>query len=451
MLDEQDILFGNIAVDLCLISPNRLESALNELEQSVDPSRRIGDFLVEHGILTQDNIAEIIKEQKQRQASHIEENKPALAADVVNPKVAQSLFEINSLLEKARDMGASDLHFTSGCKPYIRRFKQIEFLPDHRVLSNEDTETMILSCITEKQKRSLYKNKSIHFCYTSGHGKRYRACFFRQSNGWDGVFHVIPDQIRDFGENKFQHVLKELSSYPNGIVIISGPSGSGKSSTMNTIIDYVNKSRSDHIITIEDPIEYIHKPEKCQITFREVGSHTQSYFAALKAALRQDPDVIVVGEIKDMETMDAALAASETGHLVLCTLDTKSAAQTISVILDFFPADQLESKRHILSETLRGIICQELIPTIDGKLALATEILVNDLSVANIIKRNQINQLTTTIQIGKKRGMILMDESLVDLYNEALITRDTMLKHGTEDLKKTLEGKEKKQKELENA
>ncbi len=331
-------------------------------------------------------------------------------------------FDLTELLNEARGHDASDLHLCCSTFPFIRRYKEIHFF-EMDALTAARTEAMILSCLeTEAQKRELFERNSLSFACTDDHGRRYRTCIYRQSRGWDAVFHLVPEKIRGFDELGLPAVIKTLAAYPNGIILVCGPAGSGKTATLNALIDYINHIRHDHVITVENPIEFVHTPLHCQVTQRELGRHTRSYPDALRAALREDPDVIVVSEINDQDTMDMALSASETGHLVIGTLNTRSAVQAVNAVIDFFPADQQESKRGILAETIRGIICQELLPIRTGKgLAAAYEIIVRDIGLSNLIKKNLTQQISSLIQTGKSKGMVSMEDSIKTLVKAGAV------------------------------
>ena len=331
---------------------------------------------------------------------------------------------LKELLTKARNGNASDLHLSVGSPPFFRKYKCIENLP-YPALSAEDTEKIIFPIISESQKRYLLKNKSMDFCLTIPGEGRYRTCFYKQINGWDAVFRVIPNQVKSFDELDLPPAIKKLTEYPQGLILVTGPCGSGKTSTLAAMIDIINQNREDHIISIEDPVEYIQTPKKCQISQRELHSHTKSFANALKASLREDPDIIMIGEMRDRETMSLAISASETGHLVLGTMPTSSAARTINSVIDFFPVDQQAQIRSMISESLRGIISQNLIPKTDGSgVELAMEILVFDSAVSTIVRQNQIHQLSSVIQTGKARGMMAMDDSLMALIQKGTIDQE---------------------------
>ena len=328
---------------------------------------------------------------------------------------------LKNLLIKARKMGASDLHLCAGSRPFVRKYKKLQFLDDP-VLTTEDTETLVFGSISEAQKRSLLQNKSLDFCLSPEGIGRYRTCLYKQIKGWEAVFRIIPDKIKTFEELALPPVLRKLTEFHQGLILITGPSGSGKSTTLAAMLDLINRERTDHIITVEDPIEYIFMPKSCQVTQRELRKHTLSFSNALKAALREDPDIVMIGEMRDRETMSMAISASETGHLVLGTMPTSSSARTINSVVDFFPPDQQGQIRSMISESLRGIISQQLLSKSSGDgVELALEVLLFDPGVSAIIRQNQLHQLASVMQTGKGKGMMTMDDSLFELVKEERI------------------------------
>ncbi len=455
MLTEDDLLFGKIAIDLHLLDPAQLERIKSDLATA---NRRIGEYLIQKGMLRLDDLGAILAEQKKRKLQRALETapaivprtplpppvaKPALLPPVsapperstavstprvpsiaVSPPPAPELLasdRLQELLAEARRRDASDLHISVGSPPFLRRYKRIEPLGD-RPLTPEQTEAILFGAISEAQKRNLLKDKSLGFSLRVGANERYRTCMYKQVNGWEGVFRVIPDRIRTFDELKLPPPLRRLTEYHQGLVLVTGPSGSGKTTTMAALIDLINATREDHIITIEDPIEYAFPSKKCQVTQRELGAHTMSYAAALRAALREDPDIIMIGEMRDLQTMALAVSAAETGHLVFGTLPTGSAIRTISAVLDYFPPDQQGQIRSMISESLRGIISQHLFARKDGKgVAQAIEVLMVDPAVSTMIRQNQLHQLTSKMQTSKAKGAMLMDESLLELVRSGAI------------------------------
>jgi twitching motility protein PilT len=279
----------------------------------------------------------------------------------------------------------------------------------------------------EKEMRRLKERGDIDFAYATPFG-RFRASVVKQRLGYDMVFRIINTSVRTMTDLGLPNSLKPLTQYHNGLVLVTGSVGSGKSTTLAALMNEINHERNDHIITLEDPIEYVFESASCHVNQREVHTHTESFAAALRGALREDPDVIMVGEMRDLETISLAITASETGHLVLGTLHTGSAARTLDRVLDVFPTDQRDQIRIMVSESLRGIVSQQLVPRADGNgRVLAMELLVNTPAVANCIREGKTFMLPGIMQIGKALGMITMDDSLKDLYAAGLVTAEDAL------------------------
>jgi len=332
---------------------------------------------------------------------------------------------VRAYLETAVQMGASDLHLGPDAPALVRIHGQLSPMEgaNARVLSKGETEQLARSFLASKQTTRVEEHGSIDFCYEVPGLCRFRTSVVRQRRGWESVFRVISTRIRSMDELELPPVLKTLTRYHNGLVLVTGPVGSGKSTTLAAMVDHINRERKDHIITLEDPIEYVFAPAGCQVSQREIGNNSQSFSSALRASLREDPDVIMVGEMRDLETISLAITASETGHLVLGTLHTSTAARTLDRLLDVFPIDQQAQIRTMVSESLRGIVCQQLIPRKDGHgRALALEVLVNNPAVGNLIREAKTFMLPGVMQTGKKLGMRLMDDSLQQLLEQDLIT-----------------------------
>jgi twitching motility protein PilT len=291
-------------------------------------------------------------------------------------------------------------------------------------LTAADTERLAMSFIDEAQKKLLEERGDVDFAYANESG-RYRTSVVRHRLGYDLVFRIIQTNVRTMDELGLPPQLKMLTQYQNGLVLVTGSVGSGKSTTLAALVEEVNRTRHDHIITLEDPIEYLFTPQGCQVNQREVHTHTESFGAALRGALREDPDVIMVGEMRDLETISLAITASETGHLVLGTLHTGNAPRTLDRVLDVFPTDQRDQIRIMVSESLRGVLSQQLVPRADGSgRVLALELLVNTPAVANCIREGKTFMLPGVMQTGKNVGMITMDESLRTLYVQGVISRE---------------------------
>ncbi len=336
---------------------------------------------------------------------------------------------VDGYLKIGQDFDSSDIHLSVQCRPIWRRFGQLmPIWEEAPLLTPEDTERLARSFLQEAEWNRLQERGDVDFAYQNAFG-RYRASVVKQRLGYDLCFRIINTRVRTMEEIGLPtEYIIPLTKYTNGLILVTGSVGSGKSTTLASIIDYINQDRSEHIITLEDPIEYIIESKGCQVNQREVHKHTSSFARALRGALREDPDVIMVGEMRDLETIQLALTAAETGHLVLGTLHTGSAARTVDRILDVFPVEQREQIRIMVSESLRGIISQQLVPRADGQgRALAIEMLVNTAAIANCIRDGKTFMIPGSIQTGKAQGMVLMDESLRTLYNAGMITADECL------------------------
>jgi len=341
----------------------------------------------------------------------------------------QVLDHVDQYLVLGREYDCSDLHLATAYPPAWRRFGQLSPIwEDHPPLSDTDAEKLVRSFLKEKEWESLQERGDIDFAYASPTG-RYRASVVKQRLGYDMTFRIIKDHIRTLEEIglPLEHIIP-LTRYQNGLVLITGAVGSGKSTTLAALVDFINQDREDHILTLEDPIEYVFESKGCHVTQREVHSHTESFARALRGALREDPDVIMVGEMRDLETIQLALTAAETGHLVLGTLHTGNAPRTLDRVLDVFPTDQRDQIRIMVSESLRGIISQQLIPRADGNgRAVAMEMLVNTPAVGNCIREGKTFMLPGVMQTGKNVGMITMDESIRRLYVKGIISKEEAL------------------------
>jgi twitching motility protein PilT len=324
-----------------------------------------------------------------------------------------------------KESNASDIHLSVNSQPIWRRFGILEPIwRKAETLTPADTERLAMSFLSPTQQEQLASRGDVDFAYSTEIG-RFRASVVRQRTGYDLVFRIISDHVRTMDELGLPEQLKLLTEFHNGLVLVTGSVGSGKSTTLAALVDQINRTRHDHIITLEDPIEYLISSNKCHVTQREVHTHTKSFANALRGALREDPDVIMVGEMRDLETISLAITASETGHLVLGTLHTSNAARTLDRLLDVFPTDQRDQIRIMVSESLRGIISQQLVPRADGNgRALAIEILMNTPAVGNVIRESKTFMLPGIIQTGKKLGMKLMDDSIGELFHAGIISAE---------------------------
>jgi len=342
--------------------------------------------------------------------------------------------DINQLLNFAVDQGASDLHISAGSIPMIRvhgRMRKLA-LP---LMTQEVMERLIFSILSEPQLERFEEVKELDFSYKLENVARFRVNVFQQIQGMAAVFRTIPAEIRSFEELGLPQIMKDLSLRDRGLVLLTGPTGSGKSTTLATMVDYINEYKELHIITIEDPVEFFHESRNCLINQRELGANTHSFANALRAALREDPDVILVGEMRDLETIALALTAAETGHLVLATLHTSSAAKTIDRIIDIFPSSQKTQVRSMLAESLEAVVAQKLLPLKDGNGRVAAmEVMVANTAIRNLIREDKIYQVPSVIQASGKHGMQSLDQDLMRLLHKGLIDRE-IAKHVAENPK----------------
>jgi twitching motility protein PilT len=332
------------------------------------------------------------------------------------------------LLKTTVEMGGSDLHITIESPPQVRVHGKLQRLPLPELTPSE-TKQLVYSVLTDAQKKIFEETLELDFSFGVKGLSRFRCNVFSQRGAVGAVYRLIPEKIRSFGELGLPPVLATFAERPRGLVLVTGPTGSGKSTTLAAMLDKINSERHEHILTIEDPIEYLHKHKNCLVNQREVHSDTASFANALRAALREDPDVVLIGEMRDLETVEAALKIAETGHLTFGTLHTNSAAQTINRIIDIFPATQQSQIRTQLSLVLEGIVCQALLPRADGKGRVAAlEILVPTPAIRNLIRDDKVHQIYGAMQAGQEKlGMQTMNQSLASLYLKRLITRETAL------------------------
>ncbi|MDD5198575.1 MAG: PilT/PilU family type 4a pilus ATPase [Terrimicrobiaceae bacterium] len=333
------------------------------------------------------------------------------------------LEHVDLYLAVGKEHDASDIHLSVNSPPMWRRYGVLQPIwNDAPLLTAQDTEKLAMGFLTPAQKHHLADLGDVDFAYANAIG-RFRTSVVRQRLGLDLTFRIIATNLRTMDELGLPQGLKLLTQYHNGLVLVTGTVGSGKSTTLAALVEEINNARHDHIITLEDPIEYVIPSRSCHVTQREVHTHTKSFANALRGALREDPDVIMVGEMRDLETISLAITASETGHLVLGTLHTATAARTLDRVLDVFPVDQRDQIRVMVSESLRGVISQQLVPRADGRgRALALEVLMNSPAVSHIVREAKTFMLPGVIQTGRRLGMKLMDDSLVELFQAGIIT-----------------------------
>jgi twitching motility protein PilT len=330
---------------------------------------------------------------------------------------------IEELLRATKQHNASDLHLASGSAPYLRLAGDMVRL-NYKSVSAEVCQGLIFEILTDKQKELFKENLELDFSYTLRGVGRFRVNVFMQRNGMAAVFRLIPEEVKTIQELGLPEKVIDLVDVSEGLVLVTGPTGSGKSTTLASIIHTINTTRRAHIITIEDPIEFVHQNRQCLINQREVSSHTHSFSNALRAALREDPDIILVGEMRDLETISLAITAAETGHLVFATLHTNSAVKTVDRIIDVFPEGQQAQIRTMLSESLRGIIAQALLPRADGKGRVAVaEILVNIPAVSNLLREGKAYQIPSVMQTGRAQGMLTFDTSINELMRTGVISQ----------------------------
>jgi twitching motility protein PilT len=333
-------------------------------------------------------------------------------------------FDFADVLLEVMERGASDLHLTVGAAPMVRERGHLSAL-DFPVMTSQLVRETIYGILTNDQRQRLETDWQIDFAYSIPNTARFRVnCYFQRAS-LGAAFRLIPQDMPALDSLGLPPVLRDFTKKPRGFVLVTGPTGSGKSTTLAAMLDVINEQRHEHIMTIEDPIEFIHKHKNCIVNQRELGADAKSFGLGLKAALRQDPDVILVGEMRDLETISTALTAAETGHLVFATLHTQDTAQTVDRIVDVFPPEQQHQVRVQLSVSLQGIVSQQLLPTADGRgRAVATEILVPTPAVRNLIREGKTHQIYSTLQTGGQHGMQTMDAALATLVREGKITRD---------------------------
>ena len=357
---------------------------------------------------------------------------PSKNADEVDFSRVASLTEPEAkafmldLLSAAQSFGASDLHLSAGSPPCIRNMRALEFL-DTTPLSVADAHKLNTSLLDDAQKQLFTTHRDYDYALSMEGGRRIRVNLMEHKEGVKGTYRIVPEHILSPTELGFKNlpVIKKLLSYHNGLILVTGPVGAGKTTTLNSLINELNRTRDDHIITVEDPIEFLHTSLGCNVTQRQVGQHTETFGGALRSALREDPDVIVIGELRDLATIEMSISASETGHLVIGTMHTSDATTTLNRILDVFPASQQPQIRAMVAQSLRGILCQRLLPARDGGVVLACEILINTTAVSAMVRDAKTQGIPSAIDTGRREGMISMDNAILELWQEKKITDET--------------------------
>jgi twitching motility protein PilT len=350
---------------------------------------------------------------------------------------------LSELLKKLAEFGGSDLHITTNTPPQVRVDGHLRPLDGYKVLTSADTKQLAYSVLTDAQKHRFEENLELDFSFGVKGLSRFRANIFNQRGAVGAVFRAIPYEIKPFEALGLPNVVRELCNKPRGLILVTGPTGSGKSTTLAAMIDKINSDRHEHILTIEDPIEFLHNHKSCLVNQREVNADTRGFAEALRTALRQDPDVVLVGEMRDLETIESALRIAETGHLTFATLHTNSAASTINRIIDVFPSEQQSQVRAQLSLVLEGILCQALLPKAGGQgRAMALEILVPNSAIRNLIREDKVHQIYSMMQTGQdKYGMQTFNQSLATLYHKRQISLEVAMQRSSnsDELKELIE------------
>jgi twitching motility protein PilT len=458
-------LLGRIAVHLKFITVQQLAEATKRQGQA-GSEKRLGEILVETGMLTQAQLEKVLRTRQQMIAKQLAKSAAEKALPAPEPGAARRAAapaakpepgaaerpapkrgdaappaaataragdgpsaELMALLRRGIERGASDIHVHAASPPRLRLFGRFEAQGDQPV-APADAERMLRSALGPEQTQRFDARGEVDFAWTVPGLGRFRVNVYRQLRGVDGVFRSVPARVPTLQDLGLPVSLAKYTNYHQGLVLVTGPANCGKSSTLAALVDLINEERAEHILTVEDPIEVLHPPKRCVVNQRTVGPHTGSFARALRAALREDPDVIVIGELRDLETISLALTAAETGHLVFATLHTSGAIRTLNRIAGVFPADQQDQVRSMVSESLRAVISQRLVPAADGKRRVpALEVLVNNKAVGNMIRENKAFQLQSLMQMGAAQGMCLLDDSLARLVKEKVVTKEEALRH----------------------
>lgn len=416
----KETLFGRILLAHSLITDTQLAEAL-DIQRETYPPRPLGEILLEKGYITKEELERCLSIQKRR-FEFGDIKGPLLRTQEIYERLRNA--EVRDFLKLTIDMKANELYLSSKIRPFVRLYGNIIDL-HHPPLDIERCKELIFGILTDEEIDHYYGKRSVEVCRTIEGIGRFRINVFRHLRGITGFFKVIPETVPPFESLGLPEIIKSLVELPRGLVLVTGPKASGKTTTLAAMVELINTRRMRRIITIEHPIEYIIPSKKSLIAQREIGVHTRSFSSALRSVLREDPDVIIIGEMRDLETISTALTAAETGHLVIGTLHTQNALHTITRIMDAYPADKRNQIRVMLSGSLKAIISQQLIPNVDGRSqSLACEILVVNYAIANMIREARLQQLPVVMQTGKSEGMMVMDDSLYRLWREGKISTD---------------------------
>jgi twitching motility protein PilT len=351
------------------------------------------------------------------------------ARTTTEQRVDANDLDLSALLVEMLDLGASDLHLTNGAHPMVRLRGELSPLEHYPKLTPQVLQRVLYAILTQKQREKFEAELELDFAYALPGRARFRVNLYRQREAIGAAMRMIPYEIKPLEDLGVPPAVSNFSGLPRGMVLVTGPTGSGKSTTLASLVDLANRTRHDHIMTVEDPIEFLHRHKSCVVNQREVGEDTHSFAQALKHVLRQDPDIILVGEMRDLETISVALTAAETGHLVYATLHTQDAAQTIDRVIDVFPSEQQQQVRVMLAGAIQGIVCQTLCKAADGRgRVVATEVLVATPAIRNLIREGKTHQIYSAMQAGAKHGMHTLDQHLAELVRTGRITYE----HGLE-------------------
>jgi twitching motility protein PilT len=359
------------------------------------------------------------------------------------PNAAPAQISLSELLRKLSELGGSDLHITTNTPPQVRVHGHLRPLEGYRALTSADTKQLAYSVLTDAQKHRFEENLELDLSFGVKGLSRFRANIFNQRGAVGAVFRAIPYEIKSFNDLGLPPVIEKLCEKPRGLILVTGPTGSGKSTTLAAMLDKINRERHEHILTIEDPIEFLHNHKSCLVNQREVHADTHGFSDALRTALRQDPDVVLIGEMRDLETIESALRIAETGHLTFATLHTNSAASTINRIIDVFPSGQQSQIRAQLSLVLEGILCQALLPRAGGAgRVMALEVMVPNSAIRNLIREDKVHQIYSMMQTGQdKYGMQTFNQALATLYHKRQVSLETAMQRSsnTDELRELIE------------